>query len=215
MKDKWKKHIYPHGDLMQLDERLWMVTGSLPKGNLPRNMIIYRLNSGDLLIHSAIALNQNLMHQIEALGRLKYLLVPNSLHRLDAKKVNKKVTVINTVEEVLPQLGITYHIPSQNRMDELAYEFKLSQGKALIFCDLLFNLDHLPGLSGWILKVLGSSGFFGVTRIGNFFIKDHQKLKKWFFTMAEMSDLQIISVAHGPPITENCNTRLYQVAQQL
>jgi hypothetical protein len=52
----WKEHVHPHGDLVELTEGLWIVTGSLPRSGLPRNMVVYRLRDGGLLIHSAIAL---------------------------------------------------------------------------------------------------------------------------------------------------------------
>lgn len=52
-------------------------------------MIIYRLPDGGLLIysaliHSAIALDEAAMIELESLGKPRIMIVPNCTHRLDA-----------------------------------------------------------------------------------------------------------------------------------
>src|SRR6476619_4389012 len=80
----WDKHVLPHGKLQALSENLWQVTGSLPRGNLPRNMIVYRFPNNQLLLHSAIALDKATITELEQLGALTWLLIPSAYHRLDA-----------------------------------------------------------------------------------------------------------------------------------
>jgi hypothetical protein len=46
------------------------VTGTLRMGP-PRNMVIYKMKNGDLIIHSCIALNEESMLALERLGKFK------------------------------------------------------------------------------------------------------------------------------------------------
>ena len=232
---KWDAGIYPHGDLVQLSPRLWLVAGSLPRITVPRNMVVYRLDDGDLFIHSGIALNDVGMSKLESLGAPKVLVVPNRFHRLDAmfykerypaiqvvcpsaarERVEEIVPVDGDAEEVLPNLGIRCHVPRGIKPFELTYELNLSPGSALVFTDVLFNLDHLPGFTGWLLRLVGNTGFFGITRIGRFlFLKDRKFFKQWLLEAAENPNLRLICVGHGSPIQENCSKRLREAARRL
>ncbi|RXZ63920.1 DUF4336 domain-containing protein [Pelagerythrobacter rhizovicinus] len=68
-------------------EDVWIVDGpeirmdygpaSLP---FPTRMTVVRLSSGELWVHSPIAPDPALFEQVEALGRVRYLVAPNSLH---------------------------------------------------------------------------------------------------------------------------------------
>ena len=235
MVKKWNEKVYPHGDLLKLAPRLWQVTGSLPRISLPRNMVVYRLDDGGLLIHSGIALNEAGMSKLESLGAPKVLVVPNRFHRMDAmfykerypkiqvvcpaaarKYVKEVIDVHGDAEEVLPGLGIQCHVPKGIKQSELTYELDLSPGKALVFTDILFNLKRLPRFTGWSLRIIGSTGFFGITRIGRFFLLEDRKLfKPWLMDMAAISDLHAIFVAHGDVIVDDCNQRLREAAERL
>ncbi len=83
-KDTWDKHVFPHGDLVQLSTNLWQVHGTLPRAP-PRNMTIYRYETDKLLVHSAVCLNEETMQEIEELGDIEIIIVPNRMHRADAK----------------------------------------------------------------------------------------------------------------------------------
>src|SRR6185436_2856825 len=74
---------FPHDDLEQLAANLWTVRGSLPFP-LKRQMIIYRLADGTLLLHSVIAMNDEGMAKLDALGRPSVMIVPHIGHRMDA-----------------------------------------------------------------------------------------------------------------------------------
>ena len=75
--------LYPHGDLESPIGGVWMVTGrsAFP---LYRRMTVWKLPDGTLLAHSVIAMDDARMAALDALGRLSIILVPNSIHRLDA-----------------------------------------------------------------------------------------------------------------------------------
>lgn len=235
MASDWEKAVCPHGELLQLDARLWQVTGTLPRGPLPRNMVVYRLDDGGLLIHSGIALAENSMRQLEGLGTPRMLIVPNGLHRLDALRYKQRYPQIQVVcpraahdkvaqviqpdaiaEDVLPRLGIACHAIPGFKSNELAYELRLGVGRALVVCDVLFNLERLPGFAGWTVNVIGSTGYFGVTKIGQwFFTSDKSALRDWLGRMAALPDLRVVCVAHGAAVTSQCGERLQQAAARL
>lgn len=182
IEDEWQSHVVPHGAIEKLAPNLWHVTGSLPSFTMvPREMVIYRLADASLLIHSAIALNEAAMAELESLGTPKIIIVPNRIHRLDAgiykqrypqliivcpaaakPYVEQVVAVDGIAEEVLPTYGIICHEPHGIRPQELVYELPLSTGKALVFTDILFNLNksyfqhNLPN-EQFLLQWLGTS----------------------------------------------------------
>jgi hypothetical protein len=231
----WSEQVYPHGELEQVADRLWAVRGSLPRSPLPRSMLLYRYAPGKLLVHSAVALDPARMQQLEALGTPDLILVPNRMHRLQAPAyaarypearvvcpaaardhVAKLVRVHATAEEALPPLGVSCHAPPGVKGGELVYELPLEGGVALVFTDLLFNLRHLPGVSGWLVRLIGSSGFFGVTRLGRaLMLQDRRALAAWLREQAAREDLRVISVAHGERIEGDCGQRLRDAADRL
>src|SRR5512142_3393143 len=86
--ENWEVH--PHRPLEKLEENLWRVEGDLPGNNGTRVMTIVKLKDGRLLIHNAIALEEEQMKEIEAFGEPALLVVPNGYHRLDAKVFKKR-----------------------------------------------------------------------------------------------------------------------------
>ncbi|BAU10300.1 hypothetical protein LEP3755_07840 [Leptolyngbya sp. NIES-3755] len=240
--DEWIAHVLPHSPIQELTPNLWHVTGILPSaGQAPREMVIYKLPDSTLLIHSAIALNEAGVVQLESLGIPKIMIVPNRIHRIDAKVykqrypellvvapevaksyVEEVVPVDAIAEELLPNYGIVCHRPVGIRPQELVYELPLPIGKALIFTDILFNLtesylDRYVPRNKLILGWLGASGYFGITALGKrFFMTDRIAYCEWLKNLADcVPSLCVISVAHGEPITTNCVERLREAAARL
>ena len=197
--DSFEAHVLPHQGLRELwPGTLWVVQGSLPQPgpSFPRNMVIYKIpGSEDLILFSPIALSESSMEELLALGNIAYLLVPNSWHRLDvgvyAKRFPQalvvapasaadavrsiKLKVHGTSEELLPTIHseIVVHELTPGKAEPL-YQLPLFQdgkleGYACVVADLFFNLPS--GSAGFIADhILGSSGFFGVTRLGRLFL---------------------------------------------
>lgn len=234
--DRWAEHVFPHSDVNEVAPGLWQVTGRLPHGNLPRNMVVYRLpKTGGLLIHSGIALDDQRVKQLEALGRPEILIVPNRFHRLDAAVykgrypemqvvcphaarayVEQKVKVDAVCEELLPDLGIRVHTPSGMKPGELCYELPVAGGRALIVTDTLFNLPHQKGVDGFLFRILGSTGFFGLTNIGRLLmLKDKKAFKEWLVRLSALPDLKAVCVGHGNPIAQDVSEQLKAAAARL
>ena len=80
--------VLPHGELDLLEDNLICASGFLrmpPMGEVERRMTVVRLRDARLVVYSAIALDEAEMTALESFGRPGYLIVPNGLHRMDAR----------------------------------------------------------------------------------------------------------------------------------
>ncbi len=236
MANDWDTAVFPHGDITPLAPNLWWVKSAQRGMPLPRNMVVYRLASGDLVLHSATCLDSARMAALEKLGTPKYMIVPNEGHRSDAprykarfpglkvlgpsgarKKIEEVIALDATCEDTLPSLGIVCHLQDGAKPPdhELAYEVEVEGGKALIFNDLLGNGPKLTGFKGSIFNLLGSGGVLGVPRIvGMMFVEDKKKVRAFLEKLAERP-WKAITVSHGDPVTVDCSARLRDAAARL
>lgn len=231
--DTWKQHVHPHGPIRQIAENLWIVTGTLPHGPLPRNMVIHRLASGGLLLHSVIALDDRGMAELESLGRIEAMIVPNALHRLDAGAYKRRYPNVRVLAPEASRTAVEAVVPVDAAVEaaahthgiqaipiagikqiELCYALDCGGQKALLFTDALMNMRRLPGLSGLMMRLLGSTGFFGMTRIGRWYLlKNRAEFKDWLVRQADGTS--IVLVGHGDPVTENAPEKLREAAARL
>ncbi|MCB9779230.1 MAG: hypothetical protein H6742_11755 [Alphaproteobacteria bacterium] len=231
------RHL-PHGAIEPLAPGLWCVSGTLPGGNpLPRNMVVYQLADGGLLIHSAVNLDPDGMQALEALGTPRVLVVPNRFHRMDAPAwkarypeirvvgpaavraiIEKVVPLDATSEEALPPLGIRLHVPDGAKPDEHWLELPLAGDRhALVCTDLLFNCrEHFPGVGGFVMRHLtGSTGHFGTTRLSRMMlVRDQRALAGWLRAQADRPGLAAVVVGHGTPIVDDVAAELRAAADQ-
>lgn len=224
--DPWDASVGRHGELEQVAPGLYWVWAPTPDVPVTRNMIVYVLPEGGLLVHSAICLDAAQMRKLDALGPVRFLVVPNQGHRLDVKrwkkrypsalvlapqnaraKVEEVIAVDQTCEEALPPLGIRVHRPDGMKEGyELVYEVDLEGGgTALIVNDVLAAPHpHAPtGFGGAISNVLGlPGGRFGQPRIVRFrFGKDRNAFRRFVGRLAEIPDLRAMVSSHGGPVT--------------
>lgn len=232
--DEWI--VLPHGPLQRLTDNLWCVEGSLPKMQLKRVMSVARFDDGRLLIHNAIAVNPDVMAAIEGWGEPAFLVVPNGWHRLDAKVFRRRYPQLRVlcpagatarVSEVVPVQGSYDDLPADDavqlehfdgvgRREGLLQVKSAEQGTTLVFNDLVFNLPHLPGVLGLILRLMGSTGGPRITRLSRLLmIKDRQALRAHLERLATISDLRRIVIMHGSIIDEQAATVLRAIAATL
>src|SRR5580693_4387734 len=76
--------IYPYDPPRALAANLWQVKGSLKLAAIPRNMTVYRLPDGRLILYSVIAMHEEGMRALEALGTPAILVMPHDRHQMDA-----------------------------------------------------------------------------------------------------------------------------------
>lgn len=223
--------ILPHELPRQITANLWQVRGSLPFP-LPRNMTIYRLADGSLLLYSVVAMDDAGMAALEALGRPAVMVVPHPFHVMDAGFYKRRypglkvvapegaraqlagvgVTADATPEEALPPLAITPRLVPGFRFAESVLELDTEGGKALVVTDLLVS----GAGKGLMMKLLGPPGGTGVARIVRFRqVTDKAAVRAFLRELADIKDLRLVLLSHGRPITGDCQATLKQAADRL
>ena len=232
---EWK--VLPHGPLQTLDADILTVTGEIPMplGNFERRMTIVRLADQRLVVFSAIALDVAGMRTIEEFGQPAFLIVPNEIHRLDAKVWKDRypaMTVIapaggrENIAKIVPVDGTAADwndpavalvtIPGSGE-SELALEVRKPAGSTLVLNDLVGNVRNATGLTGWFLRLMRFAG--DVPQIPHpvkwKLIKDKglvtAELRRW----AEMPALKRILVSHGEIIANDAPGTLRKLAASL
>ena len=73
--------------LKEVDQNIWIADGDLIQMDLKvlklpfqTRMTVIKLNDGKLWIHSPIAPNEELFTELDALGKVAYLISPNKIH---------------------------------------------------------------------------------------------------------------------------------------
>lgn len=216
--------VLPHQPIEALADNLWRVEGGLPNMPLRRVMTIARRGDGGLVVHNAIALDEPSMARVDGWGQVKFLIVPNGMHRLDAKVFKDRypgATVLcprgatNKVAEVVAVDGSYADFPADEsiRLETLdgvkeaegVMIVRSSDGVTIVFNDALFNMPHGHGLQGWILKyVTASSGGPRVARLARLLlVKDKAAFAAHMRRLADVPELRRVIVSHHVTITED------------
>lgn len=232
--DTWK--VLPHREIEKLEPNLWRVQGTLPGMALKRVMTLVRLQDGRVVIHSAIALDDAEMAEIEAWGRPAMLLVPNRFHRLDAPAYVARYPDLQVLSPRGSRRGVEEVVRVDGDYDAFGEDPSLSLehldgvhdaegvltvrspgGSTLVFNDAIFNLPHGRGLAGFIFRYLtASTGGPKVTRIGRLFlVKDKGQFKGHLERLADTPGLKRIIVSHHRMITDEPAAVLREVAAAL
>ena len=237
----WK--VLPHSAISPLAENLWVVTGDIPYMNLERIMVVARLQNGELLLHSAIAMDEPHMAALEALGKPAHLVVPNGFHRLDAAqykarypdmKVYCPTGAKSRVEKEVP-VDFTYlerphpdpDDPSVVLMEyghprfiEGNLQVRSADGVTAIFCDHLFNIPK--GRTGffWLIygNLLQSWGSPKVSPASKALLTVtgiKRLYREWLETQAARQDIVRIVPGHGEVVHEDACEVLRAVANSL
>jgi len=229
--------VLPHGKLTRLDDNLLSVTGDLrmPVGDFPRRMTVVRLHDGRLVVFSAIALDEAEMRALEAFGEPSFLVVPNDIHRMDAKiwktrypemrvvapaGVRKQVEELVPVDECAPDFAdpqVQFVTVPGTREREAALVVRTWSGTTLIVNDLIWNMDDRPGLGGWLFHVMGFTGkeprIPGIVELRE--IKDKQALRSQLEQWATIPGLNRIIVSHGEIVSRDAKGVLDRLAEGL
>jgi hypothetical protein len=233
--DTWT--VLPHGPLEQIDDGILSVAGDIPMplGNFPRRMTAVGLSGGRAAIFSAIALPDEELARIEALGKPAVLLVPNPAHRLDAKAWKlcyPDIRVVTppgaraAVEEVVPVDSTTddldddevhFRVVPGTDERESALTVHRRSGMTLVCNDIIGHVRHPHGIGAQIMARLFGYGVSGpsVPRTAHRHITEPRALAQQLHEWAQIPDLRRIIVSHGDPITDDPARTLDRLAEQL
>jgi len=228
--------VHPHDPIEELDERLWRVQAKVPGMDLMRVMAIAKREDGGLVVHNAIALEDDAMARLEAWGEPRFIVVPNGYHRLDApifaarypdakvvcpagakKKVAEVVKVDSSYEDFPADAAVELRTLDGVGAQEGVMVVHGADGTTLVFNDALFNAPHGKGAAGFIFRYLTqSTGGPRVSRVFRWFVmKDRAALRAEFERLADTPDLTRIIVSHHRTIDHDPAQVLRDVAATL
>jgi hypothetical protein len=211
----WK--VLEHGPLQQLAENLWRVEGAIPGMSLRRTMTVVRRADGSLLLHSPIALDEAGQRELEALGPIAVLVVPNHGHRLDApaykarypeaavfcprggrEKIAEVVAVDATYDDYTDDGTVRFETLDGVAAGEGALIVRSQDGVTVVLNDAVMNMDRKKDVLGFLFTtVLGSAPGPRVSRLARLlYVKDQPALRRHLERLANLPNLQRLIVSH-------------------
>ena len=210
--------VLPHRPIQELSENLWRVEGDLPRFSMKRVMTVARLHSGELLIHSAIALDEASMKRLEAWGRPSILLIPHIRHRMDAPRFKRRypslrvfatpgalakaravVAVEGTYADVPPDPAFSLELLNGTAEAEGALLVRSNDGTSVILNEVVFDLE--PPKSAFARAALRFAGFGPGPRVTPVvkleMVKDRAALAEQLRHFAALPDLVRLIVSHS------------------
>lgn len=212
--------------LRDVDENLWVAEKPLTYFglNVGSRMTVIRLKNGELVIISPIDLDALLLEEIDAIGRVSYIISPNLYHHLFADRCkliypNAQFWAASGLEAKRPQLEIdrvmceargtileeidylffdgfrTFGLTGASPLNE--YVFFHRQSQTLILTDTAFHFDEsFPSITRLIVKTLGSYNKLSPTWLEKLATQATEKVKLSVHQVLEW-DFQRAIVAHG------------------
>jgi hypothetical protein len=211
----WK--VLEHGPIERLADNLWRVEGALPGMSLRRTMTVVRRHDGSLLLHSPIALDDARRQELEALGPIAVLVVPNAGHRLDAPaykarypsavvfcprggrpKIAEVVAVDGTYDDYADDGVLRFETLEGVAAAEGAMIVRSEDGVTIVLNDVVMNMDTKKDALGYLFTtVMGSAPGPRVSRLVRLlFVKDQPALRRHLERLSTMPRLQRLIVAH-------------------
>lgn len=228
--------VLPHRPIEKLSPRVWRVEGDLPNMPLKRVMTVIRLRDGRLVVHNAIALEEAAMAEIERFGEVAFVIVPNAYHRIDAPRFAARYpgakilcppAADGAVRKVCRVDGHLDALPADAALDvmlvagtggkEGVLRVHEDEGATLVFNDAIFNMPHLPGMQGWVLKhVTQSTGGPRLTRVARLFLlADGRAFGEQLIELAGTPALKRVIVSHHAMIEDDPAGALRRVAASI
>lgn len=227
-----------HHPLVELSENLWTVEADdMARVPIPRRMCAIKLSTGELVIHSAIVLDDAGMEALEGWGRPAYLIVPNAYHRMDAPRYVErypdievmcppeargrvaKVVRVDGGFELLPEdPALRIEVIGGGKAGEAALLVTSADGVSAVFCDSVFNVAEPSrgGPAAWALKLIGSIGGPRVTRLARVaLVGDRAAFADNLRTIARTPDLVRVIPGHGDVIDQDAPAVLMSIADRL
>jgi len=210
-------NVLDHGPLERVADNLWRVSGAVPGMTLRRTMTVVRRADGSLLLHSPIALDETRQRELEALGPIQVIVVPNAGHRLDAPaykaryphlhafcprggrdKIAAVVPIDGTYEDYADDGVVRFETLDGVAEQEGAMIVRSADGSTVVLNDVVMNMDTKRDLLGYLFTtVMGSAPGPRVSRLVRLlYVKDQPALRRHLERLAALPDLQRLIVSH-------------------
>ncbi|MFT3927326.1 MAG: hypothetical protein QM778_32630 [Myxococcales bacterium] len=223
--------VVQHGLLTRVSDNLLTLNAyrRLPFGDSTERTSVVQLAGRRLLICNPIALREEEMRKLEALGEPRYLLVPSEEHEAHALawKARFPRAIVIAPARVIPRLGV--ELEARGPLDledtrvrllevlgtgerELAVLVESSEGKSLIVNEVMYNLPRARGLRGTLMRLLGyGPGAILPKVVRAKLVQDRTALRGQLEAWAHLLDLKRVVMSHGEAL-ENPRNVLLQLA---
>jgi len=205
--------------LRRLSADLWVADRPQTFYGLPvgTRMTVLRLSGGRLLLHSPVRLDAALQRELDALGRVSFVVAPNRLHHLYAGEVaasypDARLWVAPGLERKRPDLRIEGVLGDEapdawrgevdqaffrGRPYENEVAFHHRASRTLLLCDLAFHFGPSAALpTRLLMRLLRSYGRFGPTALDPWLIRDRGAARESLERILAW-DFDRVIVAHG------------------
>ena len=205
--------------LRQLAEDLWVAERPQRFYGLEvgTRMTVMRLAGGNLLLHSPVALGRDLRQELDALGRVCFVVAPNRVHHLYAGKVAEaypeaRLWVAPGLARKRPDLvfvdvlGDEAPAEWKDDVDQVFFRgrpyenevvFLHRASRTLILCDLAFNFGPRSAApTRLLMKLIRSYGRFGPSTLDPWLIRDRRAARQSLERILAW-DFDRVVVAHG------------------
>lgn len=206
--------------LRQLDTDIWVADRPQKFWGLEvgTRMTVMRLTDRALLLHAAVALDDELRRALDALGDVRYVVAPNRFHHLyagDAVRAypGAKLWIAPGLRDKRPDLvaeGVldddSVALPWSADVDRVFFRgrpmenevtFFHRASRTLVMSDLAFNFGpRAPWLTRTLTKVIGGYGELRPSRLDRFIVRDYAAARPCMEAMLGW-DFDRIVIAHG------------------
>jgi hypothetical protein len=205
--------------MYELDKNIWIAERrqSFYGLEVGTRMTVIRLADGSLLLHSPVSLKPELRRELDAIGRVRFVIAPNRVHHLYAGKVAEaypeaRLWVAPGLERKRPDLvfvavlddeaplewrGEVDQVFFRGRPYENEVVFLHRASRTLIMCDLAFNFGpRAAAPTRLLMRLLRSYGHFGPSKLDPWLIRDRQAARKSLEKILAW-DFDRVVVAHG------------------
>lgn len=178
--------------LKPIDADIWTVESShnFLGIDFGGRMTVIRLNSGDLILHSPVVMNQQVKNELNDIGNVKYIVAPNKFHHMHLEQCislfpdadvlcalglpqkRKDIVFASELKDEIPEEWVgeieTVFVKGIPFFNEVVFHHLKS--KTVLFTDLIFNFESQQSLGVKIFAWL--DGIYGEP--------DVSRLVKWF-----------------------------------
>lgn len=213
-----------------LADRIWELNRPEKIGLVQFNhrMVVARLSSGGLWVHSPVHLDTEIQTSLDDLGNVEHLVAPSLFHDLHwpeyfAAYPEACFHCAPGLKEEHPELSFNELLTDAppdawaGEIDQLIvsgmpkvneFVFLHRPSRTLVVADLLFNLGRdLNLVSGILFWLFGTYGRIAVSRLFKSFIKDRVAMRQSIDQLLSW-ELDRIAVGHGEIIVDDARRSL-------